>query len=346
MKVLRNILLGILTLLVLLVVVSFFLPDAPPVERSTVIEAPAKAIFGQVNDLKNWENWSPWYQRDPDMNIKYGNQTAGKGGHYSWSSEKPETGSGYMEITDSKAHEMITTAVDFGPMGRGTGSWKFEPSEGGSTKVTWGMQPYPAKSFPASVIGSYILAFTNMDPLIGADFEEGLSNLKKVCEEMTPAANIQMVNVYGVDYAIVRKELDMSQISAFLGQSYGEIGAFLGKSGKQPTGMPCGIYYGWDEENHKSDMAAAMPVSARPDMGEPLRKINIGPGEANLYKGMIIYDYYGPYDGSGEAHNGIGKWLEDNGKKQLSPMVEEYVTDPGAEPDTSKWLTRIYYAYE
>jgi hypothetical protein len=28
------------------------------------------------------------------------------------------------------------------------------------------------------------------------------------------------------------------------------------------------------------------------------------------------------------------------------PVIEQYVTDPGQEPDSSKWLTRVFYPVE
>lgn len=38
----------------------------------------------------------------------------------------------------------------------------------------------------------------------------------------------------------------------------------------------------------------------------------------------------------------MGKYLSEKGLTQQL-VVEEYVTDPVAEKDTSKWLTNIYY---
>jgi effector-binding domain-containing protein len=36
-------------------------------------------------------------------------------------------------------------------------------------------------------------------------------------------------------------------------------------------------------------------------------------------------------------------YLKANKLKAGAPVIEEYVTDPGTEPDESKWLTKIYY---
>ena len=39
----------------------------------------------------------------------------------------------------------------------------------------------------------------------------------------------------------------------------------------------------------------------------------------------------------------IEGYCKQHGLEAGVPAIEEYVTDPASEPDTSKWLTRIYY---
>lgn len=48
---------------------------------------------------------------------------------------------------------------------------------GGQTRVTWGFSG--VNPFPFNIM----MLFMNMDKMIGKDFEEGLSNLKKLIEE-------------------------------------------------------------------------------------------------------------------------------------------------------------------
>ncbi|UKJ05992.1 hypothetical protein [Solitalea lacus] len=58
MKILKKLFLGIIAILVLLVVVSLFLPSTYKVERSAVIKAPVAKVFNEFNDLNNWPNWN------------------------------------------------------------------------------------------------------------------------------------------------------------------------------------------------------------------------------------------------------------------------------------------------
>ena len=60
--------LGVLVVgLLIFAVVILLQPGTFRVERSIVIAAPPEAVFVQVNDLHNWNAWSPWAKRDPNM---------------------------------------------------------------------------------------------------------------------------------------------------------------------------------------------------------------------------------------------------------------------------------------
>ncbi len=39
----------------------------------------------------------------------------------------------------------------------------------------------------------------------------------------------------------------------------------------------------------------------------------------------------------------MDEYIQANKLEQLTPVIEEYITDPGAEPDSTKWLTKIVY---
>ena len=41
------------------------------------------------------------------------------------------------------------------------------------------------------------------------------------------------------------------------------------------------------------------------------------------------------------GHASLQEWLRDNGKEQRAPLWEVYWTDPGQEPDPTRWKTEI-----
>ena len=53
--------------------------------------------------------------------------------------------------------------------------------------------------------------------------------------------------------------------------------------------------------------------------------------------------YFGPYEEICAAYEALGLWVKENGRSTAGSCWEEYLTDPGAEPDPSKWETRVYW---
>lgn len=172
MKILKNIVLGVVALVVLLAVIGLVaLPRQSAVTRSVVIAAPADVIFEQVNDLKKNEAWSPW--KDPTMKITYGPVTEGVGAMSSWTSK--DMGKGTMTIEEAVPSSSLKIGLDFGAMGTAKALWTFV-SEGDNVKVTEVMASdagmNPAKRWMSLM----------SDHMVGPYFEKGLAALKSVSE--------------------------------------------------------------------------------------------------------------------------------------------------------------------
>lgn len=197
MKTLRRIGIFLLAFLVILLIISFFLPSKVHVERIAVINAQPDIVFKQVNNLHNWNNWMPWNKLDPNIKIKYYGPEEGTGSGYSWSSENGQVGKGKLSITDNKPNESVITAMNFTDNGVATGSFHLESLEG-KTKITWGMEMDMGMNPVAKYIGLF------MDQMIGADFEQGLSDLKKVSESYTPPVTPEL-NAAPADSATATK---------------------------------------------------------------------------------------------------------------------------------------------
>jgi effector-binding domain-containing protein len=86
-------------------------------------------------------------------------------------------------------------------------------------------------------------------------------------------------------------------------------------------------------------MAVAIPVAGSPAV--PNTEIVAIPATQAL-----VMDYYGSYEGLQGAHMAIDEFINTTGVSVAMPVIEEYATDPEAEPDPNKWLTKIYYLLE
>ena len=85
-------------------------------------------------------------------------------------------------------------------------------------------------------------------------------------------------------------------------------------------------------------MAAAIPVKGDAKTKVKGYETMVVPAGKNLH-----IAYWGGYHGTGTAHMAIDDYMKEKNLLQETPIIEEYVTDPGVEKDSTKWLTNIYY---
>jgi len=175
MRILKWILGTVVVLAVVFVAGAFLQPRIVEVEREVVIDAPPEAVFHFVNSMQETEKWSPWLDRDPDVELTYEGPEAGVGNKMSWRSDVDTVGSGSQEITVSTVNERVETDLDFGAMGTAMAYFDLVP-EGDGTKVVWGFETDTGMNPMARWIGMM------MDGWVGGDYEAGLANLKALAE--------------------------------------------------------------------------------------------------------------------------------------------------------------------
>ena len=175
MRILVRVIGAFVALLAVLALVGFLLPRQVTVSRSVIIDAPPEAIFPHLNDLKATAAWSPWLERDPDLQVVYEGPEQGVGQRMSWVSEVQSVGSGSQEITASTENERVETALDFGAQGTALSYVALDPIDGG-TEVTWGFDT----DMGGNPVGGWMGLM--MDRWIGGDYETGLSRLKALVE--------------------------------------------------------------------------------------------------------------------------------------------------------------------
>ena len=171
---------SILIVVILLVAgLAVFVASRPGrfrIKRSTLIRAPAAALFAQVEDFRQWPNWSPWARRDPSMQVAYEGAERGVGAVQRWVGSK-ETGKGSATIVESQADERLLVRLEFIEPFRATSlaEFRFTPEAGG-TRVSWSM------SGSNGFIGKAISLFCDVDGRVGGDFEQGLEQLRRQVE--------------------------------------------------------------------------------------------------------------------------------------------------------------------
>ena len=335
MKTLAKILMALVVLVVVLALVSFLLPREVTVTRDKVIKAPVEVVYEQVNRLPNWEDWSYWNTLDTNMEIIYDGPYSGTGSSYSWSGNK-DVGQGKLTIGESKAFEMITTELDFGEKGTGSGSWQFS-KEGDGTKVVW--------SFHTDLGMNPMMRWMGlmMDGMLGEAMEFGLNGLAEKAENMEvapPAPEFSTSDIQIEDlpeqaiYSIIDSST-MADLGAKMGELLPEVGQYAYSSGAEITGMPLTIYHSFGE-----DMVVL-------ECGISVKEAVAGEGRvkpSKLPAGRTVTAVHnGDYQYLKSTYEAIEAYLQENQLEKNGHEWEVYLNDPEEVAEPKGYMTKVHF---
>ena len=133
----------------------------------------------------------------------------------------------------------------------------------------------------------------------------------------------------------IRTTVAMNEIGKVMGPLFGELHGHIRQSGQQAAGAPLAIYY--SPPGDTVDLECAIPVAA-PIAGAG----RVRAGELPAGKAATV-THVGPYDTLSQTWAALTAWMQSQGLAAAGAPWESYVTDPGAEPDQSRWRTDIFF---
>ena len=172
MRLLKATIVGLVGLVIVLALVSVFLPSSFSVERTIQIKAPPSTIHPLVGDLKRWPAWEPWAKDDPTIVTRLGTTTRGVGAFQSWTGA---SGDGELVFTASSPERGVEYDLTFNKSFASRAALRYYPNAAG-TEVMWVMQGDVGWD---PVSRYFALA---MDAMVGPMFETGLRSLKREAE--------------------------------------------------------------------------------------------------------------------------------------------------------------------
>lgn len=337
MKTLKVLLYIVSGLAALVVALGLFGKKSYHIERSIEIDAPKDLVYEYARYFKNFRDWSPWAALDPKMSVTITGNDGNVGAAQEWVGNDA-VGEGQQTIT-AMTPERIDMEVKFiRPFESTSPTYMAFRENDRKTQVTWAFDMHVA--FPWNGFAM----FTDMDAGVGADYERGLKILKKNCEAIAhkkyrgyEVAEIEIPEKY---YVGVRKTVAFTDIGTFFSGNLSKAMSEVQKSGATLAGAPSGLYWSYDEQAGKTDMAAAVPIAENKKFQSPWSVFPVGGHKA------LVIEYFGPYEKTGEAHMAMDEYMAEKGLQNIPPVIEEYITDPSQEPDTAKWLTKVVYFVE
>lgn len=146
---------------------------------------------------------------------------------------------------------------------------------------------------------------------------------------------VQIEHVASRPLASSRLQVPREQLGPAMGREMQRVFGLVCGIGVACVGAPVVFYHRFDEES--VDMDVAVPVDRAFEAVDGVRATSLPEGEA------AVIAHVGPYEGISAAWEVLRAWVREHGYVYEAPCWEEYLTDPAAEPDPAKWVTRLYW---
>jgi len=335
MRFLTNFVYSTGTVILALVVVGLALPSVAIVERSTKIDANRATVFALLNDFRQVEKWSPWFDDDPNARIEFLGSRRGVGATVVWDGDI--IGQGSQTITESVPYSRVVTVLDFTDQAKANTAFVVLGTAEG-TEVIWSF----SIDFGFNLVGRYFGLI-----IVGSvrdDYEAGLANLKSMAEGLPTAdfsdVEIEHIVVEATDIAYLQTSSapQASAISDAMGKAYFDILGFIDNNNLQDAGAPISISRAFSGSEIRFD--AAIPVRG---MGDSELRGDSSVKLGKTYEGPVIrVKHVGSYRLLGRTHDKIAAYLAALGIERNGDAWESYVSDPTRTHET-QLLTYVYY---
>lgn len=326
----------------------FVLPSALKVERTIAVERPRAAVFGVLNNLRTFNEWSPWSAADPGAIYEFENEP-GVGQSAKWTTKNGGIGSGEQTIVRTVDNQRVETEVDFGQRGKAKIAWVLEKAPAG-TLVTWSMNSDCRRSPMWDVPCRYMNVMQK--GAIEADFESGLTRLKALVEQL-PAVDFEalqpeFLNAEAMDYAFVENDVTRdhapedappeaaadadatysARVSTAISESLTVVAARLVETGSTVSGPPVMVTVSADQD--RMVFRAGYPFQGGSPGGDP--RVSLG----HTPQGRALkFVHSGPSQTMRQTYLMIGAYLAAN-RIQAAGGPWEVHTRPTGEPATQR----------
>lgn len=150
-------------------------------------------------------------------------------------------------------------------------------------------------------------------------------------------SHISLVDVPAQKVAVIRRTIQMSELSGFYGSVLGAVAAAVARAGGAVAGPPFGWYYG--EPTEVVDVAGGFPVTGLNE-GRLDGEVAVLERPACLAAAAL---HIGSFETLADTYRELEAWLRDRQLDRAEHSWEEYLSDPETQPDPQDWETRIVW---
>lgn len=168
----------VLGIIVIFLLLGLIISKDMNYEKSISIEAPIDSVWKNINSLTAMDKWSPWNDKDPNMQKTLTGTDGTIGASQAWVSKVKGVGEGSQTILKLDESGLVETKLEFLKPFKSTAEAYVKLSyKNGSTSATWGFKstmPYPM---------NILKLFLNFEKEMDKEFGAGLIKLKSLTEK-------------------------------------------------------------------------------------------------------------------------------------------------------------------
>ena len=133
--------------------------------------------------------------------------------------------------------------------------------------------------------------------------------------------------------AVMHAEASATKLPETFARIFPAVYAALTEQGVTDMGHVSAVYHSMDAE--QMTLSAGIEIGDDVEPGSPLELLEMPACDA------VKADHIGPYDTLYQTHEAVWEYVQEIGRAPIGGPTERYITDPEAEPDSSKWHTEI-----
>ena len=220
------------------------------ISKQILINAPVDKVYSELNNFKNWINWSPWLIAEPNAILNYSEDEK----HYSW--EGKRVGIGEMTIVRESANESVHYDLTFLKPWKSKAKVQFNVKpQDEATIVTWSMD----SSLP------FFLFFMKkmMTVYIGNDYSRGLNMLKDYIELGKVESQLNFLgerNFPGCKYIGIKRTCSIDDMPNKMKEDFTGLGEFIRNIDEADMTKAFSIYHKFDMVKKMVSYTAGIPI--------------------------------------------------------------------------------------
>jgi effector-binding domain-containing protein len=331
MRILKILIIAFLLFVILGALYISTLKSSYLIHSSTTINAPISMVYNEVSNLRNWENWGPWFKDDKTVALSFPNLAKGKNAELLWTGKN---GSGSIKTLSEILNKEIVQLFTF-DNNTANMIWSFTPNHN-NTAITWTVNG--TKSFSEKI---YWLLKGGVENNIKLNLKGGLEQLNNelVLKMEKHSLEIKGIVDYGGGYYLYQTtHSNLEDISAKTSEMFSEIENFMTENNIRPAGDYFTLNHSIDQVNNTFMFSVCVPVRERiATTGNVL----IGYLEPQqTFKAV----FYGNYLFLPQSWPLIYKALNETGFEAVKKgySFEIYTVNPKNTPNPAAWITEIY----